>query len=247
MLAFRLDNVTLGYDGHPAVRHLKGDVGAGSLTAVIGPNGSGKSTLLKGLVGTLQPLGGHIERVGFKAHEIAYLPQASDIDRSFPSTVEDLVSLGLWRRRGPFRSITRGDGDELSTALGAVGLDGFRSRPIDSLSGGQLQRALFARVLLQDAKVILLDEPFAAIDHKTVDDLIDLVCRWHREARTVIAVLHDIELVRRHFPDTILLSRAAVAWGRTEEALDPENLLKARQMNAAWDEDARWLRQPVAI
>ena len=246
MLAFRLDNVTLGYDGHPAVHHLKGDVGAGSLTAVVGPNGSGKSTLLKGLVGTLRPLDGHIERIGFKAHDIAYLPQASDIDRSFPATVEDLVILGLWRRRGLFASLTRDDSGKLAKALAAVGLDGFRNRPIDSLSGGQLQRALFARVLLQDAKVILLDEPFAAIDSKTVEDLVDLVRHWHREERTVIAVLHDIELVRRHFPNTILLTRAAIAWGKTEDALHPDNLLKGRAMTEAWDVDAQWCR-PVAI
>ena len=242
MLCFRLDDVTLGYDGHPAVHHLSGDVGRGSLTAVIGPNGSGKSTLLKGLVGALKPLGGRIERVGFATHDVAYLPQASDIDRSFPATVEDLVSLGLWRKRALFATFARSDGERLSQALDAVGLTGFRNRPLDSLSGGQLQRALFARVLLQDARVILLDEPFAAIDSRTVADLIDLVRRWHSEARTVIAVMHDIELVRRHFPNTILLTREAVAWGRTEEALHPENLLKARRMNEAWDADAEWCR-----
>ncbi len=246
MPCFRLDDVTLGYDGHPAVHHLNGDVGRGSLTAVIGPNGSGKSTLLKGLVGALKPLGGRIERVGFAAHDIAYLPQASDIDRSFPATIEDLVSLGLWRKRGLFAGLTRDDNAQLSTALDAVGLSGFRDRPLDSLSGGQLQRALFARVLLQDARVILLDEPFAAIDSRTVADLIDLVRRWHGEARTVIAVLHDIELVRRHFPHTILLTREAIAWGRTEEALHPENLLKARRMHEAWDMQADWCRQVTA-
>ena len=244
MPCFRLADVTLGYDGHPAVHHLNGDVGSGSLTAVIGPNGSGKSTLLKGLVGALKPLGGHIERVGFATHDIAYLPQASDIDRSFPATVEDLVRLGLWRRRGLFAGLTHADDDELATALDTVGLSGFRDRPIDCLSGGQLQRALFARVLLQDARVILLDEPFAAIDSRTITDLIDLVRHWHKEARTVIAVLHDIELVRRHFPQTILLNREAVAWGRTEDALRPENLLIARRMNEAWDMNAEWC-EPV--
>jgi zinc/manganese transport system ATP-binding protein len=241
MPAFRLDNVTLGYDGHPAINNLAGDVGSGTLTAVIGPNGAGKSTLLKGLVGSLKPLGGSIERIGFKAHDIAYLPQASDIDRSFPATVEDLVSLGLWRSRGLFAALTRADDERLSRALAAVGLNGFAARPIDSLSGGQVQRALFARVLLQDARVILLDEPFAAIDSRTVADLISLVRRWHKEARTVIAVLHDIELVRRHFPHTILLSREAISWGSTEEALRPENLHRARQANDVWRQDAPWL------
>lgn len=243
MPAFRLDSVTLGYDGRPALHNLAGDIGAGSLTAVIGPNGSGKSTLLKGLVGSLKPLGGRIERIGFKSRDIAYLPQASDIDRSFPASVADLVSLGLWRNRGLFAAITPADGDRLSRALAAVGLAGFEARPLDSLSGGQLQRALFARVLLQDAKVILLDEPFAAIDSATVTDLIALISRWHQEERTVIAVLHDIELVRRHFPRTILLAREPIAWGATEEALRPENLMKTRQSGEAWPVDGSWLRQ----
>lgn len=237
---FKLKNVTLGYDGHPAVHHLNGEVSVGSLTAVVGPNGSGKSTLLKGLVGALEPMDGNIERVGFKTHDIAYLPQASEIERSFPATVEDLVTLGLWRRKGFMKAILHDDRHEVSHALMAVGLDGFQSRSIGTLSGGQLQRALFARVLLQDAKVILLDEPFTAIDSKTVSDLVALIQRWHSEQRTIVAVLHDIDIVRRNFPDTVLLAREAVAWGKTDDALKPENLLKARSMNEVWDEKAPW-------
>lgn len=240
MTAFKLHNVTLGYEGHPAVHHLEGEVASGSLTAVVGPNGSGKSTLLKGLCGAIAPLSGHIDRSGFGVKDIAYLPQVNEIDRSFPATVEDLVTLGLWRRRGPFASIRQADRSGVGQALAGVGLAGFQSRPIDTLSGGQLQRALFARVLLQDAKIILLDEPFTAIDSRTASDLIDLVRRWHRENRTIVAVLHDIDLVREHFPETVLLAREPVAWGRTRDALNPENLLKARRMNEAWDADAPW-------
>ena len=128
----------------------------------------------------------------------------------------------------------------------AVGLDGFQSRPIETLSGGQLQRALFARVLLQDAKVILLDEPFTAIDSKTVNDLVALVKRWHREERTVLAVLHDVELVRENFPDAILLARRPVAWGKTNAVLKPENLLEARRMNEAWEDHADWCETGAA-
>ncbi|MFO0992159.1 MAG: zinc ABC transporter ATP-binding protein AztA [Hyphomicrobiales bacterium] len=238
--AFKLRDVTLGYDGHPAVHHLNGEVATGSLTAIVGPNGSGKSTLLKGLVGALEPLGGTIERAGFQTHDIAYLPQASEIERSFPATVDDLVTLGLWRRKGFIRSILGDDRADVNKALMAVGLDGFQYRSIGTLSGGQLQRALFARVLLQDAKVILLDEPFTAIDSKTVGDLIGLVQRWHSEKKTIVAVLHDIDLVRDSFPETVLLARQPVAWGKTVDALKPENLLKARRLNEAWDESAPW-------
>jgi zinc/manganese transport system ATP-binding protein len=240
MFAFKLNDVTLGYDGHPAVHHLDGKIKEGSLTAIVGPNGSGKSTLLKGLAGALDPMGGTIERHDFQTYDIAFLPQANEIERSFPATVEDIVTFGLWRHRGLFAAIRGQDRAKVQEALIGVGLGGFQNRSIGTLSGGQLQRALFARVLLQNAKVILLDEPFAAIDSKTVRDLIDLIQRWHSEKRTVIAVLHDMGMVRETFPETVLLAREPVSWGRTEEALKPEHLLRARQMNEAWDDMAPW-------
>ncbi len=236
----RLDDLTLGYDGHPAVHHLHGAFEAGSMTAIVGPNGSGKSTLLKGITGALKPLGGRIEHAGFSVRDIAYLPQIAEIDRTFPAVVSDLVSLGFWKSRGLFGAIRGVDRGALDEALQAVGLKGFEQRPIDTLSGGQLQRALFARVLLQDARIILLDEPFTAIDEKTVSDLIALVQHWHSEERTVIAVLHDIEMVRRVFPQTLLLAREPIAWGATGEALKAENLLQARRMTEAWDDRAPW-------
>ena len=235
-LAF--ENLTLGYDRHPAVHHLNGVVETGSLIALVGPNGSGKSTLLKGIVGVLRPLGGRIVRPDLKDGDIAYLPQLSEIDRSFPASVADLVALGLWNRRGMLRRITATDRAAIDTALAAVGLTGFQSRGIETLSGGQLQRALFARVLLQDARLILLDEPFTAIDHRTLTDLIAIIKRWHGEDRTVIAVLHDLDFVREHFPQTLLLARRPVAWGATKETLCTENLLKARQFNEGYDETA---------
>ena len=234
--AIRLEDLTLGYDGHPAVHHLSGSFAAGSLTAIVGPNGSGKSTLLKGITGTLEPLGGKIVRQG----EIAYLPQSAEIDKSFPADVSELIGLGLWKRRGVFGGLRAEDREQMAAALRAVGLDGFARRPIDTLSGGQMQRALFARVLLQDAPLVLLDEPFTAIDEKTVGDLMGLVGHWHKEGRTVIAVLHDIELVRRHFPQTLLLAREPIAWGNTPVALKPDNLVRARAMPEAWDESAPW-------
>lgn len=240
MSAIRIEDLTLGYDGHPAVHHLEGTFRKGSLTAVMGPNGSGKSTLLKGIMGMIKPLGGRIAFDGFSARDIAYLPQLADIDRSFPATVSDLVAMGFWKRRGLFAAIKGHDHAELDAALDAVGLSGFAERPIDTLSGGQLQRSLFARVLLQDAPVILLDEPFAAIDQRTVADLTRLIGGWHREGRTVIAVLHDTDLVRAAFPETLLIAREPIAWGSTETALTDDNLRRARNMVEAWDETAPW-------
>jgi zinc/manganese transport system ATP-binding protein len=240
------ENLTLGYDRHPAVHHLDGVIEAGSLTAVVGPNGSGKTTLLKGIVGTLKPLGGRIINADGEAGGIAYLPQLSEIDRTFPASVSDLVSLGLWHSRGMLGRITSSDRTAIAEAMTAVGLAGFQNRGIGTLSGGELQRALFARVLLQDARLILLDEPFNAIDTRTVRDLIGIIRRWHGEERTVLAVLHDLDLVREYFPKTLLLARRLVAWGATGETLCAENLLKARHLNENVDDHAPWCEERSA-
>jgi len=238
MTALTFRDLTLGYDRHPAVHHLNGAVEAGSLTAVVGPNGAGKSTLFKGVVGTLKPLAGGIERNGFAARDIAYLPQAAEIDRSFPINVYDMVAMGFWRRKGLFGGIDRKDHAAIEAAIAAVGLTGFEERSIGTLSGGQMQRMLFARLLIQDAHVIVLDEPFSAIDDKTAADLMRLVRQWQREHRTVLAATHDIELARANFPQTLLLAREPVAWGATREVLTAENLEKARRMCEAFDEAA---------
>ena len=236
--ALEFRNLTLGYDRHPAVHHLHGPVEAGALMAVVGPNGAGKSTLFKGIVGVLKPLSGGIDLHGARARDIAYLPQVADIDRTFPIGVYDMVAMGLWREAGLFGGIGRREREKVRAAISAVGLSGFEERAIGTLSGGQMQRALFARLLLQDARVIVLDEPFNAIDTKTASDLCDLVMRWHSEKRTVIAALHDLDLVKSMFPEALLLAREPVAWGATRDVLTAENLLKARRMCEAFDERA---------
>jgi zinc/manganese transport system ATP-binding protein len=235
-LQFR--DVTLGYDRHPAVHHLSGEVAPGALVAVVGPNGAGKSTLFRGIVGILKPLSGSIATGSLHVRDIAYLPQTADIDRSFPISVFDFVGTGLWRRTGLFGGMGKAEREKIAQALAAVGLNGFENRTIGTLSGGQMQRMLFARVLLQDARMIVLDEPFNAIDAKTSADLVELVRRWHAEARTVLAALHDMDLVRDHFPETLLLARGAVAWGATAQVLTAENLKEARRMCEAFDDSA---------
>jgi zinc/manganese transport system ATP-binding protein len=239
--AIEINDLTMGYDGHPAVHHLDGKFAKGSLTAIVGPNGSGKSTLLKGIMGQLVPLGGSVR---INAASVAYLPQLAEIDRNFPARVADLVGLGLWAKRGPYGGYAFADRAAVSKALSTVGLEGFARRSIDTLSGGQMQRALFARLLLQDAQVVLLDEPFTAIDEQSVSDLMALIARWQGEGRTVIAVLHDLELVRRGFPQTLLLAREPIGWGATADVLTEVNLTRARAMPEAWDVHAPWHSEP---
>lgn len=232
----RLEGLTLGYDRHPAVHHLDGTIRQGDMLALVGPNGAGKSTLLKGLAGEIPCLDGRILRER-PARTIAYLPQADEIDRSFPLSVLDLASMGLWRGAGAWRSLF-GRSDAVMAALGAVGLTGFEGRPIGTLSGGQFQRALFARLILQDAPVILLDEPFTGVDARTTADLIGLIRGWHGQGRTIVAALHDLGQVRAHFPQTLLLAREPVAWGPTASVLSPDNLARATRISEAWDEAA---------
>ncbi|MFO1079710.1 MAG: metal ABC transporter ATP-binding protein [Reyranellaceae bacterium] len=241
--ALRLVDLTVSYDRHPAVHHLSAEIPAGELTAIVGPNGAGKSTLLKALLGLAPRVEGRIE---CSARRIAYLPQQAEIDRSFPISVFDTVLLGGWSRFGGFGAARAPDLDDAFHAIAAVGLRGFERRPIDTLSVGQFQRVLFARLLLQDADLVLLDEPFAAIDARTMADLMGLIERWKSERRTVVAVLHDFDQVRRDFPHSLLLARELVAAGPTERVLTADNLRRARAMAEAWDDGAAACDVPVA-
>jgi zinc/manganese transport system ATP-binding protein len=238
MNAITLHNLTLGYERHPAVHHLSGIFEPGSITAVIGPNGSGKSTLLKGIIGILRPLGGRIDRGALKTSQISYLPQQLEIDQSFPITVLDVIILGLWRDIGIFGGMKHVFWKKAEQALNTVGLDGFESRSISDLSGGQFRRVMFARMLLQDAPVVVLDEPFTSIDTQTTLDLLKVIKHWHAEKRTIIAVLHDFNHVRAHFPQTLLIARELVGWGETPHVLTDANLLLSRRMSEAWNESA---------
>ncbi len=207
---------------------------------MVGPNGAGKSTLFKGIVGALKPLSGAIDRDGLDPHEIAYLPQTAEIDRTFPITVYDMVAMGLWRQAGPLRRHRHDEQrDRIEQALAAVGLTGFENRAIGTLSGGQMQRMLFARLLLQDARVIVLDEPFNAIDAKTS----------RRSARSGAALArreaHRARGAARHRSGARRISPRRCCWrasrwpgARRRRCSRRKIFQKARRMCEAFDEDA---------
>lgn len=245
-MTITLRNLSAGYDRHPAVHHVSGAFAGGSLTAIVGPNGGGKSTLLKALIGFLRPMTGSIDFNGIKPNKIAYLPQQNEIDRTFPLSVRDVVTLGLWPKIGVCGSVTAAQREEVVRAMTEVGIIAFADRPIEALSTGQWQRVLFARLIVQNAKVILLDEPFAAIDSRTAHDLTHILQHWQSEGRTVIAVMHDLTSVRLHFPQTVLLARELVAWGSTAKVLSDENLAKAQKLAENWTESAEACERPAA-
>jgi len=234
--AIVLSDVTLTHDRHPAVHHVSGQFAPGTLTAIVGPNGAGKTTLLRAIAGLHPVASGRIEGVG--PGRVTLLPQSSQLDRSFPIGCLDAVMLGLWQRCGAFRAVSAADWARAGAALDAVGLHGFAQRPLDTLSGGQFQRLLFARLMVQDAPVLLLDEPFNAVDARTEADLVALMLGWQKAGRTVIVVSHDLDLVRERVPETLLLARHVLGWGRTSEVLQQGAMRHARLEAEAWADNA---------
>jgi zinc/manganese transport system ATP-binding protein len=220
-------NLSVGYGEHLALEGVTGDFAPASMTAIVGPNGAGKSTLLKALAGIIRPMAGEVTCTALARHRLAYLPQQAELDRGFPITVGELVALGDWRNFGSVREPPPRLAADVHEAAATVGLEAFVNRQIAELSVGQFQRALFARLLLQDADVILLDEPFAAVDESTTDELLNLLQRWREKGQTIVAVLHDLDRVRLHFPSTLLLARSRIAWGDTSLSLSADNLARA--------------------
>ena len=241
-----LKDVTIAFHGHPAVHHVSGAFAHGSLTAVVGPNGAGKSTLLSAIAGLRRTNQGQIHVVsdthGLPA--IAFLRQLSGINQDFPLRVLEVVAMGAWAQVGAFGAMSHAVMHQIESALKQVGMHGFEDRLIDELSVGQLQRVLFARLIVQNAPIILLDEPFNALDASTTQDLLEIVHAWHASGRTVVAVLHDLAMVRAHFPQTLLMARELVAWGPTPEVLSPAHLAQANASSLVWQDTASWCDVP---
>lgn len=227
MIEFR--NLTLGYEQRPAVHHLNGVIRAGSLTAIVGPNGSGKSTLLRGIAGLISPLQGEILLSGISGREIGYLPQQPGFDLQFPISVREFVGLGRIAERGIFQGLQERDYAAVERAIHEVQLESVRDRNLDALSGGQVQRARFARLSAQGSELLLLDEPFSHLDPRTTMDLVYLVKRWNSEGKTILVVMHEIHLARQLCPDVLLLAREMIARGPADQVLTKENFELAHQ------------------
>lgn len=196
-----------GYQGQVVTPVVTGELAAGSMTALVGANGTGKSTLLKTIAGLLPPIAGTCElKISRKA--LGWLPQRSELETRFPLTVYELVAMGCWPRCGWFGGINRAMRQEIDAALDAVQMRDFADAQPSMLSGGQLQRVLFARLMLQQSKVWLLDEPFNGIDTQTVTLLMSILEQQQQAGTTLLVVLHDRPLVARYFKDVLSLDDA---------------------------------------
>lgn len=214
-----LRNTEIGYGSHALTPPIDGHFEAGSLTAIIGANGAGKSTLLKTLAGLQPTVAGHISFTAGSAPQMAYLPQQTELDSQFPIVVQDVVAMGCWPQSGLLGGINHQSRQRIKQALTTVGMLDMARRPVGELSGGQLQRVLFARLLVQQAPLILLDEPFTGIDSQTVGLLLEVIHQLHNEGGTIIAVLHDMSMVAAHFPHTLWLTPQGHCWQPSEQVL----------------------------
>lgn len=225
-----VENLTVSYQSRPAVHHVDMTFPAGCMYAIFGPNGAGKSTLLKAIMGLLPCNTGAVHWQNMQRRDIAYLPQQSDVDRSQPMSVFELAAMGLWYEIGFFGGINAAQRERVQAALKRVEMGDFANRAIGELSNGQFQRVLLARMLVQNAQFLLLDEPFNAVDAKTTFALLEVLRQENQNGKAIIAVLHDYEQVRAYFPETLLIAREKVACGATETVLCDELLLKANAL-----------------
>lgn len=237
--ALIIDNLTAGYDHHPAIHHLTVTIPAGSHVALLGPNGAGKSTLLKLIAGILPPMTGRITLPDGWRERIAYLPQHPTWREEFPLAVFDAVALALWPETGCWRPLTRAQRERVAEALAEMGLTALAKRPVATLSGGQQQRVRFAQLLVREAPLVLLDEPFTAMDATTVEWVRRIIARWRTAGVTVLAALHDEAIARSDFPWTLLLARELFMFAPTT-AIDWDAWHAQLSQPRAPHDDAPW-------
>lgn len=234
----QIRNLALGYPDLTLFRHLSMDIEAGTTLAVLGANGAGKSTFVKMLLGLIEPLAGRLTWPAGRPAEIGYLAQMSEFDHRFPIRVRDLAAMGAWRGFGLRSGLDRAGRARVDAALDAAGVADLADRALHTLSGGQLQRTLFARVILQDAPLILLDEPFAAIDQTTEAHLLSIIRRWQAEGRAVVLVVHDLSSVLDHCSHALLLGNGTATYGTVNDVLEPERLVAQKYMS---ESQADWM------
>ena len=216
-----IKNVGVSYAMQPHVlKNCNATIEGPTITGIIGPNGAGKSTLLKAILGLIQSSGEILidgEPAKKVLQKIAYVEQKSHIDFTFPITIRECVALGRTVKKKPLQRLTKEDWGKVDAAIEEVGLTDLASRQIGALSGGQFQRVLLARCMVQEAQYIFLDEPFVGIDMLSEKVIMTIIRKWKEEGKTILMVNHDLSKVKEYFDQVILVKHAIVASGKTED------------------------------
>lgn len=226
--AIEVMDLTVAYRDKPVLWDIDLSVPEGVLMAIVGPNGAGKTTLIKAVLGLIPSAAGQVrvlgEPLGRQRERVGYVPQRGSVDWDFPTTVLDVVTMGLYGRLGWFRRPGKSERAEALAALDRVGMADFADRQIAQLSGGQQQRVFLARALVQDADVYFMDEPFQGVDAVTERTIIDLLRALRERGKTVLVVHHDLQTVAEYFDEVLLLNVRRLASGRVEDVFTDENL-----------------------
>jgi len=226
-----VDNLTVTYNGTPALDEVSFSVEAGERVAIVGPNGSGKSTLFKALSGLIRPSSGTIRTNGAK---IGYVPQRSEVDWRFPVTVHDVVMMGRIAQIGWLRWQRPSDREVVRRCLDQVGMTAFASRQIGELSGGQQQRVFIARALAQEASILLMDEPFSGVDIPSQEAIFEILDGLRQQCVTVLVSTHDLNLAVERFNRLALLNHRLITYGPAHGAITPASLAAAYGGQALW-------------
>ena len=228
--ALQVLGVTVSYGSVLALEDASLEIATGEQVAVVGPNGSGKSTLLSVIAGTLEPTRGEVRVFGYLpgGHTcIAYVPQRSQVDWSFPVTVADVVMMGRVVQMGWLEWPRKRDWDHVRHCLRSVGMLDYATRQIGELSGGQRQRVFIARALAQEAQLVLMDEPLAGLDLPAQEGVVDVISGLRDRGVTVMVTTHNLSLATSHFDKVALLNRRVIGFGTPDEVFTPDRLAQA--------------------
>ena len=225
-----IENLTVTYKDTPALDNINVTLSKSKIIGIVGPNGAGKSTLIKAVLNIIPSKG--IIKIDNKLSKdqlgsVAYVEQKINIDYNFPIKVRECVSLGIYPKIGLFKNLNKSDWQKVDEALKLVGLEEFSNRQISELSGGQFQRVLIARCLVQEAKYIFLDEPFVGIDSVSEEIIMNTLRKLRDNGHTILIVHHDLRKVHAYFDEVLLLNKKLISYGNTKETFTRENLTNA--------------------
>lgn len=226
-----VQNLSVSYRSVTALNNVNCRFDTGDLVGIFGPNGAGKSTLVKAMLGLIRSATGTVLLNGTpltqQLAQVAYVPQRSQIDWDYPVTVWNVAMMSRTLRTGLFRRPSRQSREQVRAALERVGMYEYRNKSISDLSGGQQQRVFLARALAKEADLLLLDEPFAAVDQKTEAIMFEIFSELKAQDKTLLVISHDLSETLDYYDQMVLLNKRIVRQGSRHEVMTKDNLLAA--------------------